>query len=90
MKLRLPTSTVRTEHEYTRSSIPWQLDAYEDEPDGKTTGRQFGRRLFHYISGGGLRGYGRTVEHEEANQRRTRFLIASGIIGVAWVWFLVI
>ncbi len=88
MKLRLPTTFVRSAHAYTRSHLPWQLDTYEEE-GSPSAGRKFRRRLFHYISGGGLKSFGRTVEQEEVNVRRTRFLIASGMVGVVWFLFLI-
>lgn len=71
---RLPTSIVRDAHAYTRSKTPWLLDAYH-------------KKLFHYLSGGGLRSFGRTVEQEETEAKRTRFLVRSAIALALWFWF---
>ncbi len=89
MTRRLCTSIVRDAHAYTRSRLPWRLDTCEEEKNEKIVGRKFGRKLFHYISGGGMKSFGRTIQQEEADVRRTRFLIASAIIGAIWFWFLV-
>ncbi len=89
MKLRLPIRTVRSVHAYTRSHLPWRLDTCEEEDVAKKGGHKFGRKLYHYISGGGMESFGRSVRQEEANVRRNHFLIASGIVGVIWFCFLV-
>ncbi len=88
MKRRLCPSIVRDAHAYTRSRSPWRLDTCEEEKDAKPSGRQFGRKLFHYISGGGMKSFGRTVRQEEADARRNRFLAASAAMGAGWLWFL--
>lgn len=71
---RLPTSIVHDAHAYTRSKTPWLLDAYH-------------KKLFHYLSGGGLRMCGRTVEQEEAEVKRSRFLIKAAVLGGVWLYF---
>ncbi len=80
-------STVRTAHAYTRSRSPWRLDTCEEETSRGAPDRKFGRKLFHYISGGGMKSFGRTVQQEEADMRRTRFLAASAVAGVGWLYF---
>ena len=44
-----------------------------------------GWKLFHYISGGGMRTFGRTVQQEELNARQNRFLAAAGIAAALWL-----
>ena len=75
-------------HSYTRSRAPWRIDAGADSEAAKAArGKKFGWRLFHYISGGGMKSFGRTIEQEEADMRRGRFLWASAALGAAWLWF---
>ena len=73
---------------YTRSKAPWRIDAYKEAKGETSKGVKFGWRLFHYLSGGGMRVFGRTIKQEEANLKRTRFLIAVGIFAVIWfiIW----
>ena len=83
------TSIVGDAHAYTRSKVPWRLDTYRDAHGETSKGARFGWKLFHYISGGGMRTFGRSVRQEETNARRNRFLAVSAVIGVLWLVFLV-
>lgn len=74
---RLHTSTVRTAHAYTRSKVPWLLESY-------------GKKLFKYLSGGGLEALGRSVEQEEIDMQRTRFLAWSAVLAAIWLVFLLV
>ena len=80
-------SVVGDAHEYTRSSVPWTLDENREAKGETTTGKKFGWRLFHYISGGGMKSFGRTVAQEEADARRGRFIAASAALAAAWLYF---
>lgn len=81
------TSVVRPAHAYTRSRLPWLMDV-DTDADGETaTGKKFGWKLFHYISGGGIRSFGRTVEQEEMDAKRTRFLASCSVAAVVWTIF---
>jgi hypothetical protein len=73
---------------YTRSKAPWRLDAYKEAKGETSKGVKFGWRLVHYLSGGGMKVFGRTIKQEEADLKRTRFLIAAGIFAVIWfiIW----
>lgn len=90
MKIRIPTSIVRDSHAYTRSRVPWRIEENRSASGETSGGRKFGWRLFHYLSGGGSRAFGRSVQQEEADAKRTRFLVASGVFGVLWLVFLVV
>ena len=72
---------------YTRYKAPWRIDAYKDAKGETSQGVRFGWRLFHYLSGGGMRVFGRTIKQEEADLKRTRFLVAVGIFAI--IWFLI-
>lgn len=73
------TSVAPTAHGYTRSNTPWILN------DDQTI---YGR-LVHYLSGGGLRTFGRTVKQEQTRMRQRRFLTWAGVIGFVWLVFYV-
>ena len=73
---------------YTKSKSPWLLDTSREAEGEASWSVKSGWKLFHYLSGGGLRDFGRTVKQEEADIRRARFLIAMAVFAVAWflVW----
>ena len=64
-------------HSYTRSKTPWILGDNASSYD----------RLVHYLSGGGLKDFGRTVDQEEAHLKHVGFLIKAGLLGIAWLVF---
>lgn len=80
MTRRITTSTVREAHPYTRSKSPWILGDHSS---------MYGK-LIHYLSGGGMSTFGRTVRQEEVRIRRRRFFIVSGVIAVVWAVFWII
>ena len=47
-------------------------------------------RLVHYLAGGGMRAFGRTVRQEEVLMRRRRFFTVAAAIAALWLAFLVI
>ena len=85
---RIPTSLVGVAHSYTRSKVPWRLDEYQEAHGETSSGKRFGWKLFHYISGGGMRTFGRT-EQEEHGARQTRFLAVAGAVAALWLVLLV-
>ena len=70
--MKLHTTVVRDAHSYTRVDSPWKLE-------------QYGKKLFRYISGGGIRSLGRTVEQELADAKRRRFLAVSAAVAALWL-----
>lgn len=79
MKKILPT-LVTDAHAYTRSRLPWRLDANRKAYGETSTGRRFGWRLFHYLSGGGISAFGRTIQQEEHSYRQSRFLVVAAVL----------
>ena len=79
------TTFVGDAHGYTRSRIPWQMDENRSAAGETSRGRKFGWRLFHYLSGGGMRAIGRSVRQVEADARRNRFLAAAGAVAAVWL-----
>lgn len=84
------TRALGTAHEYTRSNTPWLLDENHEACGETTDGKKFGWRLFHYLSGGGMRAFGRSVRQEEIDLRRNRFLAAAGVFALLWLALLVL
>jgi hypothetical protein len=87
MKKTIYTSIVKPAHAYTRSNSPWLLDINTEAKGETSTGKKFGWKLFHYISGGGIQCFSRTVEQEEIDAKRTRFLISCSVAAVVWMIF---
>lgn len=79
MKSSVHTATIRPAHAYTRDDTPWII---EDVPKTGVCAR-----LVHFISGGGMRVFGRTVRQESARLRHRRFFIWSAVFGVVWALF---
>lgn len=76
---RVHTEIIGDAHAYTRSDVPWAM----------STSRTPRGRLVNYISGGGMRIFGRTVRQEEVRRRQLRFLAVSTALAVLWLLLLV-
>jgi len=81
------TSTVQSVHAYTRADVPWELGENRQAHGETTKGRRFGWRLFHYISSGGMRTFGRTVRQEEAARNARRLLAGMAVFWAVWALF---
>ena len=66
-------------HPYTRSESPWILGEHVSV---------YGK-LIHYLAGGGMEAFGRTVRQEEVLRRQRRFLSVAGLLAVGWLALLV-
>ena len=69
------TEIVLPAHAYTRSESPWIIERH-DSVYGK---------LIHYISGGGMRMFGRTVHQEEVRRRQRRFCVEVAVLAALWL-----
>ena len=76
---RVHTEIIGDAHAYTRSDVPWAM----------STSRTVQERLVNYISGGGMRIFGRTVHQEEVRRRQVRFLAVSAVLAGLWLLLLV-
>lgn len=74
------TTVVGDAHAYTRSRSPWIMSEHHSV---------YGR-LIHYLAGGGMGAFGRTVRQEEVLMRRRRFLAGAAAVAAVWLAFLVI
>lgn len=72
-------------HSYTRSPEPWCVDVEEETYNSVSPAGRKRWKLFHYLSGGGFRMFGRTLEQDIRSRRQTRFLILAA--GMFLVWF---
>lgn len=82
---RLPISVVKDAHAYTRSKIPWRIDTDHAAYERSMREKRFGWKLFHYISGGGMRTFGRTIQQEELRARQNRFLVLAALAALLWL-----
>lgn len=64
-------------HVYTRSKTPWIIGEHPSA---------YGK-LIHYLSGGGMRTFGRTIAQEESRRKHVRFYVFAGILGVVYSAF---
>ena len=76
---RVSTEIVGDAHAYTRSDVPWSI----------STAKTSRSRLIDYISGGGMRTFGRTVRQEEVRRKQLRFLAVAAVLAVVWFLLLV-
>lgn len=79
MCCKIPTTIKGDAHAYTRSSTPWILEEHKSA---------YGK-LIHYLSGGGMQAFGRTVRQEEIRRRHIGTWIAFGVFLALWLAFLV-
>lgn len=82
---RISASMFTDARAYTRSKAPWVMDGYRPGEIETASGLRFGRKLLHYISGGGMRSFGRSVEQEERDIKRRRFLSLAAVLAAAWL-----
>ena len=73
------TRFVESAHAYTRSDVPWNL----------TVGETAYAKMISYISGGGMKTFGRTVCQEEVRRRQQRFLTVFAVLTTLWLVFLI-
>lgn len=71
------TEIVTPAHGYTRLKTPWILG----------TDSASGGRLTRYLSGGGMRTFGRTIKQEIARARHRRFWVVVSALTAVWLIF---
>ena len=71
---RVSTEIVGDAHAYTSSDVPWSI----------STAKSTRGKLIDYISGGGMRTFGRTVRQEEVRRKQLRFLTVAAALAVVW------
>ena len=85
----LHTQLVRSAHSYTRSEEPWRLEEYRGAGGATASGTVYGWKLFHYLSGGGMRAFGRTLRQDIRIRRQNRFLVIAALFAALWLALLV-
>ena len=83
-----PTLVTRN-HAYTSSDEPWNMEEYTAASGVTSSGKHYGWKLFHYISGGGMRTFGRTLKQEIRERRQNRFLVIAASLFIAWLALLI-
>ncbi len=83
----LRTELVKRRHAYTSTNIPWAMDVDAFKDQGPAGANLIRWRLFHYLSGGGMRAFGRPSGRELLIRRQTRFLWLAGALAVCWIVF---
>jgi len=73
----LHTSVRGDAHAYTRSKSPWILSEHKSACG----------KLIHYLSGGGMRAFGRTVRQEEIRRRHVGFWVVAAVLASFWLLF---
>ena len=76
---RVSTEIVEDAHAYTRSEVPWSI----------ATAKTSRSRLIDFISGGGMKTFGRTVRQEEVRRKQLRFLAVAAALAAVWFLLLV-
>jgi len=83
----LRTALVKRRHAYTGADIPWSMDVDADGEAGTTDVDRAKWRMFLYLSGGGMRAFGRPSGQELLARRQTRFLWLAAVLAVCWIVF---
>ena len=74
------TTLVTDAHGYTRETEPWIMDEHKSA---------YGK-LIHYLAGGGMRTFGRTVSQEIVRRRQRRFMMMFAVLAALWFTLLVV
>lgn len=83
----LKTTLVRRRHAWTGLDVPWNIDVGGGEVEDLPEKHRAGWRLFHYLSGGGLRAFVGSAAREVVSRRQTRFICITGVLCVFWLVF---
>lgn len=82
-----PSMFVKRRHAWTGTKTPWRIDVPDEIVDSLPERHKAGWRLFHYLSGGGIRAFaGSTVAWEVVSRRQTRFLCLMAAVSVIWLF----
>ena len=84
------TSLVERNHAWTGEDVPWLLDTEDDAQLSTPGSDRVHRRLFHYLSGGGLSACGFSSARALALRRQARFLTFAGVFAALWVFFWIV
>lgn len=81
------TTLVRKRHPWTGEDLPWNIDVEDSSVAALPADRRAGWRLFHYLSGGGIRAFAGSAMREIVSRRQTRFLWCVAALSVLWLVF---
>lgn len=83
----LRTTLVGKRHAWTGDDLPWSIDVEDESVAGLSPRHRAGWKLFHYLSGGGMRAFAASAAREIAARRQTRFLWCVSVLSVLWLIF---
>lgn len=84
---RFPSFFVKRRHAWTGEKTPWRIDVGDGVVDSLPERHKAGWRLFHYLSGGGIRAFaGSAVAWEVVSRRQTRFLYLMLAAVAVWLF----
>lgn len=83
----LRTSLVRKRRSWADEDLPWNIDVEDESVAALSSEHRAGWRLFHYLSGGGMRAFASSAAREVVSRRQTRFLWFSIVLMVFWLIF---
>lgn len=79
------TSLVKRRHAWTGADLPWSIDVEDAAIRALPAEHRAGWRLFHYLSGGGMRAFASlSTARELVSRRQTRFLRI--LFGLVMLW----
>ena len=81
------TTLVKSRHAWTAEDTPWDIDVEDDSLQGLSAEHQASWRLFHYISGGGMRTFASNMIRSRVARRQTRLLWFASALGALWLVF---
>jgi len=83
----LRTSLVKRRHAWTAEDQPWDIDVEDESVAALPVAHRAGWRLFHYLSGGGMRAFAKSSLRGRASRRQTRFLRLVAVLAALWLVF---
>ena len=85
------TTLVGRRHAWTGADVPWRIDDIDDAPGAEATVEaKTRRRLFRYLSGGGLSVFGTSSARLLVERRQARFLRIACALAALWLFFWII
>ena len=83
----LRTSLVKRRHAWTGLDVPWAIDVADESVQSLSAEHRDGWRLFHYLSGGGMKAFATSITRELVSRRQTRFLWVAAALACMWLVF---
>jgi len=69
---------------YRHAPVDWRMDVCRETRAVNERGDVYNWQLFHYLAGGGIGAFGRTLKQDISSRRQNRFLAISGVLAALW------